>query len=111
MARFMAIKAMGDGQLANSKGTLYTTPSSTQAIIRLITLVNTGSGTNSVNLYLNLDASNSRRIISKDTQMLTGESLHVEGPFTLEAADLLEGDATNATEVDFTINGAEETAV
>ena len=99
----ISIKSLADGQLANSKGTIYTTPASTQAIIKTITLVNTNSTTESVNLYFS--SGTSRRIIPQDTQLLAGNELVVDDEFTLEAADIIEGDTTTASKVDFVING------
>ena len=37
-----------------------------------------------------------------------GYSAVIEGPFTLEAGDLVQGDASVATTIDFLINGVEE---
>ncbi len=99
----IAIKLLADGQLANAKGTIYTTPASTQAIVKTITLVNTNSTTESVNLYVK--SATSRRIIPEDTQLLAGYLLVVDDEFTLEAADLIEGDTTTASKVDFVISG------
>ncbi len=107
MPTTVAIKALADGQLANTKSTLYTTPASTQAIVRSITLVNTDTSTRTVNLYLKRDGSNSRRIIPKDMSMDAGFMAVYDTTFTLEAGDLVEGDASAATVVDFTINGVE----
>jgi len=59
----VAVKALADGQLAATKGTLYTTPASTTAIIKSIILVNTDSSARTVNLYIQRDGTNSRRII------------------------------------------------
>ena len=108
MPKAMVIKALADGQLAAAKATLYTVPASTQAIVRLITLVNTDSVARTVNIYLRLDGTNSRRIIAKDQSMAAGASFPITGPFTLEAADLVQGDASAANVVDFTLNGVEE---
>ena len=107
MPTTVAIKELADGQLPNSKGTLYTTPASTQAIVQSIILVNTGSGANLVNLYKKASGGTSRRLITKDTSVAAGNALVVSVRPTLEAGGLIEGDATNATEVDFTINGVE----
>ena len=59
----VSVKALGDGQLPASKGTLYTTPASTTAIVKSVILVNTDSSARTVNLYVQRDGSNSRRII------------------------------------------------
>ena len=105
----MAIKALADGQLASSKGTLYTVPTSTSAIVRSIILVNTDTVSRAVNLYAK-PGSTSRRLISKDLVLGAGENLVFDTPITLEEGDLIEGDAAAATVVDFIISGAEETA-
>ena len=62
-SRNVDVKALADGQLAATKGALYTTPGSATAIIRSIILVNTDSSARTVNLYVQRDGSNSRRII------------------------------------------------
>lgn len=100
------VQALADGQLASSKGTLYTTPADTQAIIKAISLVNTDSSARTVNLYVNASGT-SRRIIPKDMSLAAGESFVVDWPVTLEAADLIEGDASSATVVDYVISGTE----
>ena len=107
MAGTFSIKALGEGQLAASKGTIYTAPGATQVIIKTITLVNETAGALTCNLYLNA-GSTSRRIIPKDLSLGAGESLETDTDYTLEASDLVEGDASSATSIDYTINGIEE---
>ena len=103
----LAIKSLGDGQLATSKGTLYTAPTSTQAIIKKVTLVNTSSGTVKVNLYFKASGGTSRRTIPKDIELAGGNLLVVDDEQTLEAADILEGDATSGTTIDYSISGVQ----
>lgn len=102
----LSIKTLGNGQLAAAKGTLYTVPGATQAIVRSIVLVNTDASARTVNLYVNATGT-SRRIIPKDMSMAAGASFVVDEIITLEAADLLEGDASAATVVDYLISGIE----
>ena len=102
------IKALGDGQLASTKGTLYTTPTGIETIIKTITLVNTDTSARTVNLYVKPGAT-SRRIIPKDLSLAVGAQFEWEGTITLEAADLIQGDASVATVVDYVINGVEQT--
>ncbi len=109
MPKAMAIKALADGQLAASKATLYPTPASTQTIVRSITLVNTHSSVVKVNIYIQRDGTNSRRILPKDMELQPRFLAELDTVYTLEAADLIEGDADVANVVDFTINGVEET--
>lgn len=104
----LSIKALADGQLAAAKGTLYTVPGATQAIVPQngISLVNTDAAARTMNLYVNRGGT-SRRIIPKDMSLAAGEAYYVPLRITLEAADLIEGDASVANVVDFTINGVE----
>lgn len=107
MKMTITIKSLADGQLATSKGTLYTCPALTQAIIKRMTLVNTSGGEVRINLYFKASGGTSRRIIPKDTELLGGYSLVVDDEQTLEASDLIEGDATSGTAIDYTISGVQ----
>jgi hypothetical protein len=104
----LSIKALASGQLAGAKGTLYTTPALTQTIVKSITLVNTDSSARTVNVYVNTTGT-SRRIVPKDMSIPAGGSYVFDDLVTLEAADLIEGDASTANVVDYVINGAENT--
>ncbi len=101
------IKSLADGQLAASKATLYTAPAATQAVANSITLVNTDSSARTVNLYFKASAGTSRRIIPKDLSLAVGAEFTLNRNISLEAADILEGDASAATVVDFVISGVE----
>jgi len=103
----IAIKSLADGQLANSKGTIYTTPAATQTIIKRITLVNKNSTTEAVNLYFKASGGSSRNIIPVDTQLKTKHLLVMDDEVTLEAADIIEGDTDTASQVDYVISGVE----
>lgn len=102
------IKSLADGQLANGKGTIYTTPASTQAIVKNIILVNTNTSSETVNLYFKKSGGTSRRLIPKDTSLPASNSLVMDDLVTLEAAGIIEGDTTTASKVDYVINGVEE---
>lgn len=104
----VSIKSLADGQLASSKGTLYTTSASTETIVKNIILVNTSGGTVKVNLYFKASGGTSRRIIPKDMEIKGGGLAVMDDEQTLEAADIIEGDASSATTVDYTISGVEE---
>jgi len=104
-------KTFADGQLPAAKGTLYTTPALTYVLVT-ITLTATGAAARQVNLYLKRSASSSRRIMPKDMTMDPGDTAYIdhEGrPHALSPGDLIEGDASAATEVDYTIDGIEQT--
>ena len=103
-----AIKSLSDGQLASSKGTIYTAPAATQVIVQSITLVNSNSSAEAINIYFKASGGTSRRIIPKDTSLAaSGKMQALDAPLTLEAADIIEGDTTTATKVDFVISGIE----
>ena len=109
MPRTVAIKPQGDGQLAASKGTLYTVPTSATAIVKSITVVNTSGSTVKVNIYLNLDGTNSRRIWPKDTELEAGCMLVDDTAYMLNEGDLVEGDASSSGAVDYVVGGLEYT--
>lgn len=109
MAGTFTIKSLADGQLAAAKGTLYTCPASTQTIIKTITLVNTDTSARDVNLYVKPSGGTSRRVIPKDMEIGIAYMMVYDDELTLEAGDLIEGDAAAATVVDYVINGVEET--
>ena len=99
------IKSLADGQLATSKGTLYTAPADTQAIIKKITLVNTSSGVVSVKLYFKASGGTSRRIYKA---ILGDEGTGImNSEVTLEAADIIEGEADTGSTIDYVISGVE----
>lgn len=102
----VTLKDLGNGQLPLTKGTLYTVPASTNAGIR-VTLVNADTVARTVNLYSNKTGT-SRRFCPKDLSLGPGEEF-TSRLQTLEAGDLIEGDASAATIVDYTVNGLEVT--
>lgn len=109
-------KALADGQLANAKATIYTAPAAagTKIVIPIggLVLVNTGAAANTVNIYVNRTGT-SRRVIPKDYTLQAGNDgfLRNDSVIVLETSDLLEGDASTAAEVDYTLSGYEEIAV
>lgn len=106
MAGTFSIKYLADGQLADAKGTLYACPADTQTIIKTITLVNTDDTARTVNLYVSTGTS--RNIIPVDLSLGAYYSLIFDDELTLEAADLIEGDASVVEKVDYYIAGIEE---
>ena len=99
-------KALADGKLAAAEAVIYTAPGGTTTYIKTMTFANTGAGQNVVILKVRKDGANSRRLIRVPLE--TNEALYFDEVQTLEAADEVRGEATNANEVDYTINGAEE---
>lgn len=99
-------KVLYEGQLANSKGTLYTVPASTKTYITSIRIFNTNVTTQTVRFYYK-PGSTSRQI-TQDSVVQYG-SVHTSTTGdVLEAGDLIEADTTTATAVDCIIMGIEE---
>ena len=101
--------ALADGQLAAAAAptpTIYTTPGGTITYVKSIVCTNTGAGRNVVVLAVTRTGAE-RRLIRVPLE--TNEQLFFNEPVLLEATDIIQGEATNATEVDFVISGAEET--
>ena len=105
----MDIKSLADGQLAAAKATLYTVPADTTTIIKTISYVNTDASARDVNLYIKPSGGTSRRIIPMNMELGIGYMMVYDDEITLEAGDVIEGDASAANVVDYTINGVEKT--
>ncbi len=104
----VAIKSIADGQLADTKSTLYTTPTATQTVITSIKLVNTNSSAETINIYFKSSGGSSRRMTPKDYSLAAGAMMEVlDKNQTMEAADILEGDSTTAVKTDYIISGGE----
>lgn len=98
------IKALADGQLPSSVAALYTCPANTEVMVLGIVLVNTGSSPLTANLYANTSGTR-RRICPKNLQLVAGAQYELDQPVALEAGDSIDGDASSATTVDYTISG------
>lgn len=106
MAGTFTAKLLAEGQLPATTGALYTVPGSTTAYVRTIKLFNTNAATQTINVFIDGSGTNRQtyRIV-----LAVNEAAEIDDRFTLEAADLIEADSTNATSVDYTIHGVEET--
>ena len=101
--------ALADGQLgavAAPTPTIYTTPAGTTTYVKSIVCTNTGAGQNVVVLATTRTGVE-RRLIRVPLE--TNEQLYYNDALTLEAADIIQAEATNANEVDYVVSGAEET--
>ncbi len=105
----ISVKSLGDGQLAATIGDLYVVPANTTAIVRSVMLVNTDSGSRTVNLYFKKSGGTARRLITKDKSLAAGESVALEAVLTLAAGDAIQGDASSAAKVDYSVFGVERT--
>jgi len=100
-------KILADGQLPSSKGTLYTVPASTSVYLSKITIFNTNITTQTVELYIN-PSGTSRQLIYI-TELEQYETIVYDGGVILETGDLLEGETTTVSVVDYLIMGVIET--
>ncbi len=100
-------KLLAEGQLPAAKGTIYTVPAATQAIIRDVAFGNVGGLTEMLKLYIKKSGGTSR--LFSRAQLDLDEFAHEEDIGTLDAGDELEAETTNATSVDFSIHGVEAT--
>ena len=103
MAEFLP-KNLANGQLPNSKGTLYTVPTGNTSIAKSVVLVNTDSVERTVNLYVNF-GTGSRRFIPKGLVLPAGAKFEDSSAITLEAGDFIEGDASAVSVIDFIVSG------
>ena len=102
------IKSLEDGQLNDTKATIYTTPAATQTIAKSISLVNTHSSALTVNIYFKASGGTSRSIVPKDTSLAAGAKMEcLDKDLMLEAADIIEGSGGTAAKIDFVCSGIE----
>lgn len=102
------VKVLAEGQLPNTKTTLYTVPGGTKGYIKFLSAVHVSGGTQVVEFFVNISGT-SRKI--SYTTLLTNESVRViekDEVLVLDAGDFIEGRTTDATSVDYVITGAEE---
>jgi hypothetical protein len=103
------IKSLADGQLPSAKAELYVVPAGFSACITQITLVNGSGSDRTVNIYFKAKGGTSRRIFPADLTLSNGSAAYW-GDYDImgmEEGDSIEGDASAATAVDYTITGAE----
>lgn len=93
---------LAEGQLPATKTTLFTAASPT--IIKSITLVNTDSVARTVNLYIK--RTTSRHIIPVNLSLAAGACYADDLNRVLGTGDILEGDASSASVIDYVISGA-----
>ena len=100
------IKSLADGQLGSTKATLYTAGTSTSTVAKKITLFNTSTSEVTCKLYFKASGGTSRRIPS--AVLGDGESKVFED-LALEEGDIIEGEASVASVIDYVISGLEVT--
>ena len=107
MAGTFAAAVLADGQVASTKGTLYTVPGATIAYVYNIRLCNTNAVVQDIDVFLN--TSGTSRQIAR-ISLAQWESADVlSQPMHLAAGDLIEADTITASAVDYIITGVLET--
>lgn len=102
-------RVLADGQLPAAKATLYTVPTGYRVRIKFFRVYNTSGGAEDVTIWAKPGATS--RVIFKSATLAgatMAEVLTNGTELALEEGDLIEGDATNATVVDYIITGDEE---
>lgn len=97
-----------NGQLALATGTLYTCPGATAAGVIDIIIVNTDAGAQTLNIYRKKGGT-SYRLIDKDYSLASKAKLSILDKITLEDGDLIQGDASVAAKLDYSISLIEKT--
>lgn len=102
-------KVLADGQVASSKGTLYTVPGATTAYVRSASFHNTNAATQTLIVYAKPGSTS--RVIGYFTLAQFETAYLVTGgeSLVLEAGDLIEAVTTTGSAVDFVLTGLEET--
>lgn len=94
--------SLADGQLPATKGTLYTSAGITYE--KIVALCNVSGTSQTIKLYFNRQASGvSRRI--RTLVLDPDQSYELSIALPMSAGDLLEGETSNATSVDYVIGG------
>lgn len=105
MSGTFTAKVLYEGQLPNTKTTLYTVPASTKAYISSMSGFNTNTTSETVIIYYKRGTSRItyRAALDQNYKMAVGAG------DVLEAGDIIEGETTTAAKVDFVIMGVQET--
>lgn len=106
MTLTITLKSIAEGQLPNTKTTLYTCPADTQATVKSFKFVNTDVAERTMNFYLKRSGSTSRKVTPQDLKLQAGSAFMSEDgdELFLEAADVLEGEADTAATIDYLIS-------
>ena len=99
-------KILADGQLPSSKGTLYTVPAGTSVYLSKINILNTSATTQTVKIYIKPGGTS--RFLVHVSGLEQYESIIYDGGLILETGDLVEGETTTASVVDYLIMGVTE---
>ena len=100
-------KKLAQGQLAATVGILYTVPALTSTIISHIRLVNNDTVLRAATLWHDGTANTNKILPAADIG--PGGWAEWDGRMTMEAADTLQGQASVATQITYTVYGLEIT--
>jgi len=103
----LTISNLANGQLAASIGSIYTSTGKT-TIVKSISLVNTNTTTENIDLYVLTSGGTARRIIPQSCALVAGYQLIYDSPITLGSGDAIQGNTTTASKVDYVISGVTE---
>ena len=97
---------LAHGQLPVAKTTLYTCPPDTRVNITCISLVNTDVAARTANLYLKESGGTSKLIIPSDLSLgISYQWLQKDLSHAMHGGDVIEGDASVATKIDYVLSG------
>jgi hypothetical protein len=100
---------LANGQLPATAAALYTVPAGASAVVKFITLVNTNTATENVNLFFQKAGSTARRIIPVNLSVSASQSVEINQTITMGAGDAIWGNTTDASVVDYVISGVQVT--
>ena len=101
-------KVLAEGQLPNSKGTLYTVGVGVTAYVKFFSCFNTNTTSETVVVYSNPSGTSrimGRAVLAQNEQV---RFIDKDDGLTLSAGSLIEGYTTTAAKVDYIITGIEE---
>lgn len=101
----VTFKALAEGYLPAGKGTLYTVPASSTDVVTDITLLNKGTNTRAVKLYVKRLGASSIEILWINAMEPKWQAEGGAG-IVLETGDIIEGDGVGANEIAYTVSGA-----
>lgn len=101
-------KLLADGQLPSTLEDLYTVPAGYTTTVVTMTFVNTSTATVTMDIYVLKAAGTARRIIPKSLGLGIGYAMIFDDAICLGAGDKIQGVASAALAVDYTIHGVEQ---
>lgn len=102
-------KSLADGQVASTKGTIYTCPAATVTYVKWLSVHNTNTTAEDVIVYVKRSGSTSRVIYRASlSQNETAYPVDKDAGLVLSTGDVIEAVTTTAAKVDYLIAGAEE---